>query len=383
VAVGVGSRGIANLPGLVRGTVQGLRERGFEPFVFPAMGSHGGATARGQREQLASLGVTEAAIGCEIRSSMETVELGRAPTRDVPVYADVHAADADAVVPINRVKPHTSFVGDVESGLAKMLVVGVGNQRGAKAVHEWAVDWSLSDMIPSLAAVVLKRLQVAGGIAVVENQAHDTAIVEGVPSGDLIEREAALLETARGLLARLPWDDLDVLVIDRMGKDVSGTGMDTNVIGRLPHFYEPAPETASIKRIFVRSLTNGSHGNATGVGNADFVHQAVFDAWDPEASIVNGLTGSSVSLQCLPPVVQSDRTGLIAAFSTIGARRRGPESVRLVRASDTQHLRRFYASRALVETVHKRENLAVVREPEPLQFEDGAFSVPPADRLDI
>jgi len=378
VAVGAGSRGIANLPAIVRGVVKGLRDRGYDPFVFPAMGSHGGATAAGQREQLASLGITEAAVGCPIRASMDVATVGETPGRGVPVYADARAVAADAIVPVNRVKPHTSFVGEVESGLAKMLVVGMGKQAGAKTAHDWAVDWSLSRMVPEITGLLLDELPIPGGVAIVEDERHDTALIEGVPGSELLAREADLLETAYDRLPALPWADLDVAIVDRVGKDVSGTGMDTNVVGRLPHFFEPAPDDPTIRRIYARSLTDATHGNAAGIGNADLVHRAVLEAYDPATTLVNGLTASAVRAQRLPPVVGTDRAGVTAAVATIGAARADPESIRMVRATDTNRLGRLYASTALVEDARDRDDLRVLAEPEPIEFDGAGEFVAPS-----
>ena len=379
VAVGAGSRGIANLPSIVRGVVGAVRDAGYDPFVFPAMGSHGGATGEGQREMLESLGVTEDAIGCEIRSSMEVVRVGETDDRGVPVYADANAAAADAIVPVNRIKPHTTFSGDVESGLSKMLVIGMGKQRGAKVAHEWAVDWSLSEMVPEIASTLLEALPIAGGIAIVEDQHHETAIVEGVPPSGFLDREAALLDRAYELMPSLPFEELELLVVDRMGKDVSGSGMDTNVVGRIPHFYEPDPETPEIKRIFTRSLTAATHGNAAGLGNADFVHGDLVSEWNPTPTLINGLTASAVRVQALPPAVETDRAGLVAALSTIGVEHAGPESARVLRATDTQRLERLHASEALVERARERDDLRVIQEPEPIDFEDGELTAPSPD----
>ncbi|MFB6295976.1 MAG: DUF362 domain-containing protein [Halobacteriales archaeon] len=379
VAVGAGSRGIANVAEIVRGTVAGLADRGYDPFVFPAMGSHGGATAEGQREQLASLGITEDAVGCPIRSSMAVIEVGETPERGVGIYADANAAAADAIVPVNRIKPHTTFFGDVESGLSKMIVIGMGKQRGAKVAHEWAVDWSLGDMVPEIAATLLAELPIAGGIGVVEDQHHETAIVEGVPPRGFLDREAALLERAYELMPALPFEELELLVVDRMGKDVSGAGMDTNVIGRIPHFYEPEPETPEIKRIFARSLTDASHGNAAGVGNADLVQGDLVADWDPATTLINGLTASAIRVQSLPPAVGTDRAGLVAALSTIGVEHGGPDSARVLRVTDTQSLERLYASTALVERARERADLRVIEEPEPLAFEEGSLLAPSPD----
>ena len=375
VAVGAGSRGIANLPSIVSGVVGAVRDAGYDPFVFPAMGSHGGATAEGQREMLDSLGVTPEAIGCEIRSSMEVVRVGETPDRGVPVYADAHAAGADAIVPVNRVKPHTDYDGPVESGLSKMLVIGMGKQRGAKTAHEWAVDWSFRNMIPEIAEKLLVELPVAGGVAIVEDQFDDTAVIEGVPPSGFLDREAELLELAYDRLPTIPFDDVDVLVLDRQGKDVSGQGMDTNVIGRRPFaINEPEPELPDVKRIFVRELTETTHGNAMGMGSADFVGRDVAAELDSATTLINAITASTTRGVRLPPVVETDRAGLVASLSTVGVV--GPGDARVLRATDTMRLDRLYASAALVEEARERDDLRVLAEPSPIEFDDGRFAAP-------
>ncbi|QLG61737.1 DUF362 domain-containing protein [Halorarum salinum] len=374
VAIGVGSRGLANLPAIVRGTVAGVREAGYEPFLFPAMGSHGGATPAGQREVLEALGVTEAAVDCEIRATMDVVEIGRTPDRDVPVFVDANAHEADAIVPINRIKPHTMFEGDVESGLSKMLVIGMGKQRGAKTAHEWALDWSFRNMIPEITERLLAELPVAGGIAIVENQRDDTTLLEGVPPSGFLDREAQLLEAAYDMMPQLPFDDLDVVVFDRQGKEVSGSGMDTNVTGRILPFNEPSPETPFVRRIYTRSLTDASHGNATGVGQADFIHRDLLSALDVEKTVVNTVTAGSVENARIPATVETDRAGIVACISTVGVRE--PGELRMLRATDTMHLERLYASEALVEEARERDDLRVVAEPEPVEFEDGDLAAP-------
>jgi hypothetical protein len=375
VALGVGSRGIANLAAIVAGVVDALQVRGYEPFVFPAMGSHGGATAEGQTEMLNELGVSEPSVGCEIRSSMEVVEVGRTPDRDVPVVADANAASADAILPINRVKPHTDFDGTVESGLSKMLVIGMGKQRGAKIAHEWAVDWSFRRMIPEITDQLLDSLPIVGGVAIVEDQHDDTTLIEGVPPSGFLDREAELLELAYDIMPKLPFDELDVVVFDRQGKDVSGQGMDTNVIGRRPFsINEPAPERPEIKRIYTRGLTETTHGNAMGVGSADVVHESIAAEIDAPTTLINALTASTIRGVKLPPVVETDRAGLFAALSTIGVV--DPDTVRVLRAADTMHLHRLYASTSLVEAARERDDLRVVEEPSPIEFDDGQFRAP-------
>ncbi|GAA0239438.1 DUF362 domain-containing protein [Haladaptatus pallidirubidus] len=375
IALGVGSRGIANLSRIVTGVVAEAEDRGYEPFVFPAMGSHGGATADGQREMLAELGVTEDEVGCEIRSSMNVVEVGRTADRDVPVVADANAVAADAIVPINRIKPHTDFDGTVESGLSKMLVIGMGKQRGAKIAHDWAVDWSLRNMIPEITDQLLDALPVVGGVAILEDQRDETALLEGVPPEGFLDREAELLEQAYDVMPTLPFDDIDVLVLDRQGKDISGQGMDTNVIGRRPFaIQEPEPEMPDIKRIYTRGVTDVTHGNAMGMGSADFVHRNLLVAVDMPTTLINALTASTTRGVRLPPVVETDRAGLVAALSTIGIV--SPEEVRILHAADTMHLQRLYASTALIEEARERSDLRVVEEPSPIDFDSGDFVAP-------
>jgi len=378
VAVGVGSRGIANLPWIVRGVVSGLDARGYDPFVFPAMGSHGGATAAGQRDKLDAIGVSAASIGCEIRATMAVTEIGRTSEHDLPVVADANAVAADAIVPINRVKPHTDFDGAVESGLSKMLVIGMGKQRGAKVAHEGAVNWSFREMIPRITETLLDELPVVGGVAVVEDQHDDTAVVEGVPPSGFLERESELLDLAYDSMPTLPFDDLDLLVVARMGKDISGPGMDTNVVGRRGYGFEGEPGPPTIKRIFVRSLTPASRGNASGIGVADFVHRDLVAEADPEKAVINSLTASTPRSARIPPIVETDRAGVIAGLSTVGVVT--PDEVKVARVTDTMRLERLYASPALVEEARDCDDLRVVREPEPIEFDaDGGFVAPTPD----
>jgi hypothetical protein len=273
------------------------------------------------------------------------------------------------------VKPHTDFDGEVESGLSKMLVIGMGKQRGAKVAHEWAVDWSFRRMIPEITERILDSLPVLGGVAIVEDQHDDTALIEGIPPEGFLDRERELLETAYDLMPMLPFDDLDVVVFDRLGKDISGQGMDTNVTGRRPFsINEPAQDPSRIKRIYARGLTEATHGNAMGVGVADVVHRDIAAGIDAPTTLINALTASTIRGVRLPPVVETDRAGLVAALSTIGVV--DPESVRVLRATDTMHLHRLYASTALVEEAREHDDLRVVEEPAPIEFEDGEFVSP-------
>ncbi|MFB6256197.1 MAG: DUF362 domain-containing protein [Haloplanus sp.] len=379
VAIGAGSRGIANLPAIVRGVVAGVRDRGYDPFVFPAMGSHGGATAEGQREKLNTLGVSEASVGCEIRATMAVETVGETPERGVPVYADANAAAADGIVMVNRIKPHTDFGGEVESGLSKMLVIGMGKQKGAKMAHDWAVDWSLRNMLPEITSQLLDALPVAGGVAVVEDEHDDTTLIEGVPASDFLNRERELLETAYERMPTLPFDEVDVLVVDRIGKDVSGQGMDTNVTGRR-HFTinEPEPESPEVKRIYLRGLTAKTKGNAMGMGQADFAHRNVKDGLDWPNALINAITASTVRGVRMPPIVENDRAGLLGALGTVGPV--AGDEARVLRVTDTMRLGRCYASAPLIEAARERDGLRVVAEPDDIAFDDGGdFAAPSPD----
>jgi len=377
VAIGAGSRGIANLPAIVRGVVAGVRDRGYDPFVFPAMGSHGGATAEGQREKLNTLGVSEASVGCEIRATMAVETVGETPERGVPVYADENAVAADGIVMVNRIKPHTDFGGEVESGLSKMLVIGMGKQKGAKMAHDWAVDWSLRNMLPEITSQLLDALPVAGGVAVVEDEHDDTTLIEGVPASGFLERERELLEIAYERMPTLPFDGLDVLVVDRIGKDVSGQGMDTNVTGRR-HFTinEPEPESPEVKRIYLRGFTAKTKGNAMGMGQADFAHRDVRENIAPSKALINAITASTVRSVRLPPVVENDRAGLLGALGTIGPV--AGDEARVLRVTDTMRLQRCYASAPLIEAARERDDLRVVAEPGDIAFDDDGDFVAPS-----
>jgi len=282
-------------PGDRRRRRRGRRGNGLRAVRVPGDGSHGGATAAGQTEMLAELGVTESAVGCEIRSTMAVVEVGRTPERDVPVVADAEAVTADAIVPINRIKPHTDFDGTVESGLSKMLVIGMGKQRGAKIAHDWAVDWSLREMIPAITPQLLSALPVVGGVAIVEDQHDDTARLEGIPPGASSTGKRNSSTKRTRVCRRSPSIPSTCFVPDRQGKDISGQGIDTNVIGRRPFaINEPEPDTPEIKRIFTRSLTETTHGNAMGVGSADVIHEDILAELDATTTLINALTASTI-----------------------------------------------------------------------------------------
>lgn len=355
VAITAGSRGVADLVPVLHAVVAGVRRAGGEPFIVPCMGSHGGATAAGQRAVLADLGVTAQSVGAEVVSSMHVVAVAESAFGG-PVWVSRDLVDADGVIVVNRVKTHTDFHGEVESGLVKMLVIGAGKHAGALSAHGLTVRHGFPAVLRDHGERILAALPVVAGVAVVEDQRDRTALVEVLAPSEFFAREAELLKTARELLPRLPFAELDVLIVDRLGKDVSGTGMDTNVIGRMSFWGggEP-PRRPRITRVFVRGLTPATHGNATGIGMADFTTTRCAASVDRDATEVNCITSNCPEDARLPIAFATDREALAACLQTSGVRE--PRDVRLAWIRDTTHLERLAVSEALLEEVRAGEAL--------------------------
>ncbi|NHC46698.1 nickel pincer cofactor-dependent isomerase, group 22 [Motilibacter aurantiacus] len=378
IAITVGSRGLHDLVELVRAAVEWLRVQGAEPFVVPAMGSHGHATAEGQQSLLVQLGVTEASVGAPIRSGMATVDLGGGPA-GVPVHMDALAAEADGVLVVNRVKPHTDFHGPHESGLAKMAAIGLGNQAGAATLHALGPA-RLSESIVAVARAVVARGKVIGGLGVVENGRGQTAGVAWVPpQGIGGAEEAALLAEARRLLGTLPFDELDVLVVDSFGKNVSGSGMDTNVIGRRRIHGVEEPVEPRIANVVALGLTPDSEGNGYGIGLADFTTREVAASLDLHAMYTNALTAGVVGTRrvALPMVLADPVSAVSAAVLTCG--RAAPADVRLVRMHDTLDVADLLVSPALLPQVQQHSELELVGGPVPLVDGGGSALAPWGD----
>ena len=343
VAVAVGSRGIAELPRIVRATVDALRAEGAVPFVVPAMGSHGGGTAEGQEALLASLGVTEALVGAPVRASMEVVSLGHLATprgRTLDVVVDAIAArEADAVVPIARIKPHTGFRGEVESGVAKMLVIGLGKHQGAARIHEEPYE-DFGAILPRARDVVVAALRVPAAIAIVENAFEELARVEVIATGDLAAREPELLREARALMPRIGLSPIDVCIVERIGKNVSGTGLDPNVVGRAPGATEPR-----IERIVVLGLTVETHGNGNGIGLADVTTARVRRTIDADVTATNVLASRNLASGKMPIALETDDEAIGAALHAV---QRTTGAPRVVRIASTLELGRIAVSEALV-----------------------------------
>src|SRR5712692_1991584 len=375
VAVGAGSRGIANIAVIVRATVDWLKGQGARPFVFPAMGSHGGATAEGQRSVLEQYGITEATMGCEVRASMDVVQVGEA--LGLPVWLDRTASEADWIGVVNRVKPHTDFKGSIESGLFKMMTIGLGKYQGATQYHRANVNHGYETVITAVGREMLAKARIGFGLGIVENGYDETAKVEAFNAADLEAGERRLLKDARDWMARLPFSPIDVLVVEEIGKNISGAGMDTNVIGRPSNPHEPFPADPKILWIVALSLTDESGGNATGIGNADFTTRRLAEKIDWKPTAINCLTACAPNGAKLPLVFDSDREAVENALNCIGLAK--PERSRLIRIKNTLMLGEIECSEAFMPEIAKRPDLAVVGEGRPLTFDAAGQLVPLLD----
>ncbi len=366
VALTAGSRGIADIPVLLRATASFLKDLGARPFLVPAMGSHGGATAEGQRQLIESYGITEAFVGVPIRASMETVALGSTP-EGFPVYLDRHACEADHIGVVGRVKPHTGYHGPIESGLMKMMMIGLGKHTGALAYHRILLEEPYDRVVRSVGRAVRERAPVAFGLAVVENAYDETALIEAVRPEAFEEREEQLLVLTRRYLARLPFAAADLLIVDEIGKDISGSGMDTNVVGRKRAFRQaPPPEgQPSMRHIFVRGLSERTHGNATGIGLADFTLTRLVRDMDYRATVINCLTAGYPESANIPVHFETDREVLDAALAIIGTR--PAEAARVMRIRNTLLLDHVEVSEPCLDD-RPRNPFTIVESGRPLAF---------------
>ena len=354
IAVTGGSRGIANIPLITRTVVNCVKEAGGAPFLLPAMGSHGGATAEGQKQVLAGYGIDPESMGCPVEATMDVVEVGQL-SDGTPVLLNRLATEADGVVLINRVKPHTSFRGQFESGLMKMMTIGLGSHRGATIAHAGGAD-SLARLIPAWGRCILDQAPILLGVALVENAYEETLRVEALQPGQFQSREPQLLEEARRAMPRILAQGIDLLIIDQIGKNISGTGMDTNVVGRmlLPGVKEPeAPGTA---RIVVLDLTDETHGNANGVGLADIITRRLYERIDFKSTYANALTTTFLNRAYVPVVMETDRAAIEAALAVQNLAR--PEQARVVRIKNTLDLGHIHLSASLLRACGDHPDLA-------------------------
>jgi len=366
IAITAGSRGIQHLVGMTRAAVDWVKAAGGQPFIVPAMGSHGGATDEGQKRLLADLGISEMTMGCPVVSSMAVEEIGRTPS-GASVYLDRNALHADGIIAINRVKLHTIFRGDVESGLCKILAVGLGKHRGAQQIHKIGTQ----PFLVETARVILAKAPILAGVAVLENSLDETMEIHVVPPERFEETDAALLKRCWHVLPRVPFDPLDVLVVDEMGKNISGTGMDTNVIGvggRIAG--KITMGNPFVSAVVVLGLTPETHGNANGIGMADLTTRRLVDAIDYKSTYTNVLTTRLWSAGKLPLVFDTDREAIEMAVGDAPL-----NELRLVRIKDTLHLEELEISEALLLEV-KKLGLIVLGEPREMIF-DAAGRIEP------
>jgi hypothetical protein len=362
IAIGVGSRGIGHLPRIVRALVSELRALGCDPFIVPSMGSHGGATAGGQEAVLVHLGVTEEAVGAPIISDMRTEVIAHTPS-GLAVHTDAVALRADGIVFVGRIKPHTAYHGQYESGLAKMIAIGLGKQAGAASTHARGFG-EMARMVPEMAREACKADRSRLALAVLEN-AHDLPFkIEAIPAGQILDREPALLEEARAAMPRLPFDQIDVLVIDQIGKNISGDGADPNITGRFPTPY--ASGGPCVNKQVVLDLCDASDGNANGLGTADFTTVRAATKTSLAATYPNALTSTVPGPVAIPMMLPNDRLALSAAILTCNAVDRPP---RVVRILDTLHLEEFSVSPVLLEAGQANGPLTVVEPPRPPRFD--------------
>ncbi len=365
IAITVGSRGINNIARIAKATVEAVRAKGGNPFIIPAMGSHGGATAEGQREILASYNVTEEAMGCEIRSSMDVVKLDG--NLEMSVFMDKHAYESDGVILLNRIKPHTAYHGEFESGLVKMSVIGLGKERLASEIHTYGI-YGLKTLLPQAGRLVIGSGKIILGVGIVENAYDETAIIEALTPPEILTREPELLAMAKDLMPSFPLTEIDVLIVDQIGKNISGSGMDPNVIGRMRINGEPDPDFPKVKVIVITDLTEPSHGNACGIGLADVTTRQLLNKVDWDATYMNAVTSGFYEHSMLPVVAETDRQ----AFEWgIRASHDPHRPKRIVRIKDTLHVSEMYVSEAALDEV--KDRVEIIREAGDLFDEQGTM----------
>jgi hypothetical protein len=373
VAITAGSRGIANIALIIKSAVEHFQSLGAKPFIVPAMGSHGGGTAEGQRQLIEAYGITESYCGCPIRASMETVVVCQA-AEGFPVHFDKHAFGADHVLVVGRVKPHTGFVGDIESGLMKMMLIGLGKHEGAKIYHRAIMNHSFGQIVRSVAREVLAKCRVVAGLGVVENAYDQTAKIKAVAPHEFEDREKELLVLAKEWMPRLPFKSAEILLLDQIGKNISGAGMDTNVVGRKFNDHVAAEhEWPKVKRIIIRDLTEATHGNATGIGMSEFCRSRCVEKMNIKITRINCLTGGHPTGAMLPLDYPTDRECLDAALPTIGLTE--PPHARLLWAHNTLDVAEVECGVAYLNEARERPDLEIIHDPRPMPF-DNAGNLP-------
>lgn len=372
IAITVGSRGIANIPLIVKSVADEIKKRGATPFIIPAMGSHGGATAEGQKEMVESLGVTEEFTGCQIRSSMDVVEVG-VTSAGIPVYVDKIAYNADGIIVMGRVKPHTDFKNKVESGVLKMASIGMGKHKQALALHTHGIK-GISEMMPEVGKVAIANSNTLFGIAIVENAHEETAIIEAIEPDQIEERERELLKKAFELMPSLPVDEIDILVVDEIGKNYSGTGMDTNIIGRIRVLGVEDSNKPNIKYVIASNLSDVSHGNALGIGLADLTTRRLYEKIDLKTMNENVVTSTFLERAKIPIVLDNDQEALKAALrANWGV---ATEEARIVRIPNTLHIGELMVSEVILNELKGKENIEILEDLHEMKFCEDGYLLP-------
>ncbi|NLE01002.1 MAG: DUF2088 domain-containing protein [Fibrobacter sp.] len=362
IGIAVGSRGISDIAKITRAVVDFVKIKGGHPFIILAMGSHGGATSAGQQDLIRSYGITSESIGAPIDSSMDVVELSdnSCPCR---IFMSRAAFESDGVIVINRIKPHTDFHGSYESGLVKMCVIGLGKHAQALEIHKFGVE-GLKNLIPVSARKIISTGKILLGVGVIENACDQTFHIEAVPAEKIMKREPQLLDIAKKNMPSLPVDHADILIVDKIGKDISGTGLDPNIIGRLSIRGETEPEKPDIKQIIVSSLTEKSHGNALGIGLADIISKRLFNSIDFKVMYENAFTSSFLQRAKIPVIANSDLEAFSFALRAAGVQNIGQS--RVIRIPDTLHLEEVYVSKVIFNEIKTMNTITKISEPAPL-----------------
>ncbi|MHA1612472.1 MAG: lactate racemase domain-containing protein [Promethearchaeota archaeon] len=366
IAITAGSRGIRHMLAILQSIVRECKEMGAKPFIFPAMGSHGGGTSEGQVQVLANYGITEGTLGCPIRATMDVDVIGetKAPL-NTPVYMDRFAAAADHIIVVNRIKPHTKFVGRIESGLMKMCLIGMGKREGARTYHRAVAHHTWNEIAAAVTDIIVQKVPILAGIAILQNAHEELAELKSLLSYDLADEEPKLLERAYSLMGRIPFPQVDLLIVDEMGKEFSGTGMDSNITGRK----EGAPPsiTINVHRIYVRSLSQQSHGNAQGIGLADFTQRSLVDEIDYSATYINSQTAYRSDTCKIPMTLENDREALRIATQMAGLTD-DSNGLRVVWIKNTLELDEMYVSEAFLPQISALENVEIIDEGYIVQF---------------
>jgi len=368
IGITVGSRGIASITQLLGILIDAVKSAGGKPYIIPSMGSHGGGEAKGQVQVLKSLGIDEQSLGIPIRACTESAHIGTTES-GIPVYVNREAlSKADKLILFNRVKSHTEFSAHVESGIYKMCAVGLGNPQGAKVVHEFGLDLGYEKTIVDVGGYIIEHLPVVCAVATVENYYHEVSNVKAMLPRDILSEEKKLLRIAKKNVGKLPFDTMDLLIVDRIGKNISGAGMDTNVIGRLMVYGQRDFSKPDIKRIVVLDLAEESHGNAIGIGLADYTVKRVLDKIDRQPTYLNCITAQTPEKARLPIWFQTDREAIGAALVSIGSVR--PQDARVAHIKNTEEIRYLNISESLLYEAEKRSDLRILGKPAPMKFDE-------------